>query len=62
MSIGNLQLLGTEATYSKNATLSGSQFGEKWIYHIRMYLDGEYMEPPGAVSLVVPGASQMPRM
>ncbi len=32
-----------------------------YVYVFRVYFDGEYMEPPGAVSLVVPNVSILSR-
>ncbi|KAI0217195.1 hypothetical protein LSAT2_030924 [Lamellibrachia satsuma] len=49
-----LQLLGSEATYSENS-MTGA-WAERWLYHIRLYLDGEYVEPPPAMELVQPNA------
>jgi len=54
LTTGGLQMLGPEATYSVNK--AENTLFERWIYHIRLFLDGEYLEPPGAISLVAPPA------
>ncbi|ELU18788.1 hypothetical protein CAPTEDRAFT_229337 [Capitella teleta] len=57
LTTGGLQLLGPEATFQPHG--SGRGLIEKWLYNIRIYLDGDYVEPPGAVSLVMPSMARL---
>lgn len=50
--------LGPEATFVPNRE-SGSAVG-KFLFHIRIYLTGDYTEPPNAVSLAMPQLSVAP--
>jgi hypothetical protein len=49
------QSLGPEATFVPNR--DGGSAAGKFLFHIRVYLNGDYTEPPNAVSLITPQLS-----
>lgn len=52
---GARQTLGPEATFVPNR--DGGSAAGKFLFHIRVYLSGDYTEPPNAVSLIMPQLS-----